>query len=95
MTGVQTCALPISLTADLQYARAIAKFSRLLPQFEAAGDRVRVAQIQFWMGYCYEKQGRLDAARAFYRSVVQGHRGTAAARQARGRLERLDASKRR
>jgi len=79
----------VRATLEMKYEQAVPKFSRLAGRFESAGDVARAAEAKFWMGFCYEKLGRAEDARAFYGAVAERYAGTAAARQAASRLSRL------
>ena len=79
----------VSLVSELKYAEAEKKFFRVLQWAEASGDRARLAETKFWMGFCYEKQGRTEEARELYDHLVNKHRDSPAARQAAERLGQL------
>lgn len=59
----------VNLAFQLRYAEAAEKFSRVLAGFESAGDRARAAESMFWLGYCYEKMGRVQEAEDTYRRL--------------------------
>ena len=81
----------VTLVSELKYAEAEKKFFRVLQWAEAAGDKSRVAETKFWMGFCYERLGRTEEARELYNHLVKKHRGSAAAGQAAERLGQLPA----
>jgi tetratricopeptide (TPR) repeat protein len=79
----------VALASQLRYADAAEKFSRVLGRFSAVGDRTRAAETMFWLGFCHEKQGRVDQAKGFYNRLMDLYADTAAARQASKRMVRL------
>jgi len=81
----------ISLIYKLQYEQAAARLTGLTGRLEASGDATRAAEALFWLGYCREKQGRIDEAVQLYRRILQAYGDTPAARQASQRLWRLRA----
>jgi len=79
----------VTLAAELRYDEAAERLSSLLPTLRASGDRQRLAEAMFWLGYCREKQGRLDLAGAWYDRVTAVCPKTPAAAQAAERRSRL------
>jgi TolA-binding protein len=79
----------VALAVEGRYDEAAAQFSALMQRYDAAGDRARLAESLFWLGYCREKLGRPDEARDLYERVVRDHPAGPAARQAAERLGRL------
>ena len=79
----------IDLVAQLRYEEAAPRLLTLSVQFEAAGDRDRTAEATFWLGYCYEKQGRYAEAGDLYARVVQEYPSSPAASQAARRFQDL------
>jgi hypothetical protein len=80
-----------ALIDELRYKEGTAVLGPLMKRFEARGEPARAAEAGFWAGYCHEKQGHILAARRFYVRVIEQHRGTRPARQARERFARLPA----
>ena len=81
----------VALASELRYVQAEAKLKDLLAAFQSAQDHRRAGETMFWLGYCSEKQGRIDEARDFYDRLVKGYPDTQACRQARSRLAILQA----
>lgn len=81
----------VDFAAKLQFVEAEAKFSQLLPIFQAAEDHNRAAECTFWIGYCEEKQNQPQLAQKFYQNVVDNYSKTPAAGQASARLAALNA----
>lgn len=81
----------VDLAVKLQFIEAEAKFSQLLPIFQAAEDHNRAAECTFWIGYCEEKQNQPEQAQKFYQNVVENYSKTPAAGQASARLAALTA----
>jgi TolA-binding protein len=79
----------ISLTESLHYEEAAIKFRQVFDGFSVAGDQKRASESLFWLGFCREKQRRLEEARAIYMRVAGEYRGTRSAYQACQRLARL------
>ena len=79
----------LALVADLRYSQARAKLLPLIDALDAAGDQNQAAEATFWVGYCYEKQGRKDEAVDFYNRVLRAYPQTSASHQANERLSRL------
>ncbi|MCD4825863.1 MAG: tetratricopeptide repeat protein, partial [Phycisphaerae bacterium] len=79
----------VELATQLRYPEAERKFRPLLERFVAADNVHYASETLFWLGYCSEKQGRLDAAEQFYNRVIAEYPQTPAADQAQRRLEEL------
>ncbi len=81
----------VALVTDLKYAEAEAAFLAMIPQLESSGAWTQAAEAIFWLGFCQEKDGRGDQARATYQRLQRVYPGTPAATQAAERLKRLAA----
>ena len=81
----------VARVSDLKYAEAEAAFLELIPRLESSGAWTHAAEAIFWLGFCQEKDGRGDQARATYRRLQRVYPGTPAATQAAERLKRLAA----
>lgn len=81
----------LTLIAELKYSQARMRLLPLVEMYEASGKRSRLAEATFWVGYCYEKEGRGDDAAEHYNSVIRRYPRTSAARQSRERLFHLPA----
>ena len=79
----------LALIAELRYSQARMRLLPLIKTFESAGELNRVAEATFWVGYCYEKEGRTDDAVEYYNSVSRRYPQTSASRQANERLFHL------
>jgi len=79
----------LALVAELKYAQAEERFSRVVGWYRATGDEARASETLFWQGYCREKLGQMGAARQTYQLLVALYPGTPAARQADERMRRL------
>jgi len=76
-----------NLAADGEYAKAERVLLRWLNAAQGADDEAR-AKAMFWLGYCQERQGRRQAARQTYETVIDRYGGSKPAAQARRRLAR-------
>ena len=81
----------VAQVTDLKYAEAAAGFAALIPRLEASGAWTHAAEAIFWLGFCQEKTGQGNRARATYQRLQGAYPKTPAARQATGRLKRLAA----
>ena len=81
----------IAQVTELKYAEAAAGFVALIPRLESAGASNHAAEAIFWLGFCQEKTGQGNMARATYQRLQGAYPKTPAARQAAGRLKRLAA----
>lgn len=75
-----------------QYAKAEGAFAKLVGQFRQAWDVDRASKSWFWLGYCLEKRGAVEAAAGEYRKLMAEFPASQAARTAQGRLERMGAA---
>ncbi|MCK4602778.1 MAG: hypothetical protein KAU28_09950, partial [Phycisphaerae bacterium] len=76
----------LELISQLRYDEAAPKLLTLSIQLEAAGDRDLIAEVTFWLAYCYEKQGRSAEAGDLYARIVRAYSSSSAAHQAADRL---------
>jgi len=81
----------VALVESQRYEEAVGKFRQVSDRFEQTGDSQRAAESLFWIGFCREKQRRLDEARAIYLRLAREYAGTRAAEQARKRRLRIPA----
>ncbi len=79
----------VALVGQRNYAEAEMQFRRAEVWYRAEGDTVRTAECLFWLGFCWEKQGRRAEAGQQYKKVIRDYPKTPAARQAAGRLRRM------
>lgn len=79
----------IGKAADGEYAEAAAEFAELSERYRQSGDREHAAAAMFWLGFCRERQGRLEEAREIYEQVETRYPALPAADQARRRLQLL------
>ena len=81
----------VSLVESQRYEAAAGKFHQVFDNFALAGDRQRAAESLFWIGFCREKQRRLDEARSIYLRLAEEYAGTRAAEEANKRRLRIPA----
>jgi len=79
----------MSLAMQLKYQEASDRFEAVFPRLHAAGDTAGAAEAMFWVGYCYEKQGRKTQAAEWYKRVVRAYLWEPAASEAAKRYARL------
>ena len=79
----------VLLISQQQYNEAAEKLMNLIPRLLTSGDRPATAEGTFWLGYCREKQNRLEEAGECYRKVIEDFKDTPAAREAEERLNNL------
>lgn len=80
----------VALAANRRYAEAAAEFERLAEEYRQDQDYHRAALATFWLGFCLEKQGRIEEAEEIYEQVSLEYGDTPAAARARQRLDMLD-----
>ena len=76
----------LELVCEGRYNDAIEALFPLVRKFDLLGERSRAAEATLWTAYCYEKLDRWADAETFYQMTVTKYAGTAAAREAAGRL---------
>ena len=82
----------VLLVESQRYEEAAAKFRQVFDRFAASADhRQRAAETLFWIGFCREKQRRLDEAREIYLRLAEEYSGTRAASEANKRRLRIPA----
>ena len=82
----------VSMVESQRYEEAAGKFRQVFDRFAASADhRQRAAESLFWIGFCREKQRRLDEARAIYLRLAEEYAGTRAAEEANKRRLRIPA----
>jgi TolA-binding protein len=74
-----------------RYEAAARELAALIAPLEASGDRRRAAEATFWLGFCREKQSRVDEAAELYGRVRSAYPLQPAARQAEQRRAKLPA----
>lgn len=74
-----------------QYAQAEGEFAENLPAFEELGSIGYASRSRFWLGYCKERQQRIEDARREYDKLIETYPSTRAAKLARDRLNHLSA----
>jgi len=79
----------MGLAMQLKYQEAPDRFEAVFPRLHAAGDTAGAAEAMFWIGFCYEKQGRKAQAAEWYKRVVRAYLWEPAASEAAKRLTRL------
>jgi TolA-binding protein len=79
----------VALAAELHYDEAAGKLEALLPRLGTPGNKARLAEGTFWLGFCREKQGRAPEAGELYGRVMRMLPDSPAGRLARQRLARL------
>ena len=79
----------VALVESQRYEEAVAKFRQVFDNFASSNDRQRAAESLFWIGFCREKQRRLDEARVIYLRLAKEYVGTRAAKEAYKRRLRL------
>jgi len=79
----------MGLAMQLKYQEASDRFEAVFPRLHAAGDTAGAAEAMFWVGYCYEKQGRKTQAAEWYKRVVRAYLWEPAASEAAKRYARL------
>ena len=84
----------VALASELKYAEAEPKFHKCAVWYEASGERARVAECLFWIGFCMEKQGRTEEAAKQYGDLMRKYPDSAASRMAAGRLRRMSECRR-
>lgn len=82
----------VSMVESQRYEAAAAKFRQVFEKFAASDDhRQRAAESLFWIGFCREKQRRLDEARTIYMQLADEYAGTRASEEACKRRLRIRA----
>ena len=81
----------VTLITNLQYAPAAEKLVGLLERLEASPDKDApiTAEATFWLGFCREKQQRVNDAVFLYNQVVERFPGTSPANMAEQRLREV------
>ncbi len=80
----------VAMVESQRYEEAAGKFRRVFDRFAASSDyRQRAAESLFWIGFCREKQRRLDEAKVIYVRLANEYVGTRAAGEGAKRLSRL------
>jgi len=76
-----------AMISRLEYTAATEKLQPIVRTLQQAGDIPRAAEAEFWIAYCHEKTGQVNAARTAYQNVISHYPQTKSAKQARERLD--------
>lgn len=79
----------VLLVSRLEYDAAVNKLTNLAAICRQSGDKARLAEALFWLGFCKEKQGTLPAAKEFYQQAVKESPKSPAAGQAHRCLDAM------